>query len=554
MRKKWTKAAAVLLSATMIAGLAGCGSKEAESTEVTEAAEETTETSEAAGEETTEAASGERETGMADSVTIALSSDCGDLAPWTGGNGSRGAVIYNIYETLAVMETRGEDLVPVIMKSYEEVEDRVYDIEIWDNIYDTDGNHMTAEDVAWCYQQIIGSSTFAREAPLMSAEAVDDYVVEFKFSESMGLSTLDICMYDIPLVTKAAYEASADGMATQPVGTKGYIVKSFTPGSTIELEYAGSYWQDDALTASSSAHNVKNITYQIITEASQHAIALETGTVDTSTAVAEVDMYHFQEGGDYAENYSIEPYTDNLVDRLYLNCNPGGLLDNVDLRKAICYALDNDGINDVTYGGRAYVAKVIGSRLCMDYNEAWETEGCYEYDPDAAKEALTASGYNGETLRLLVRNEDDYKTMAQMVQSYLGEVGINVEVTSYESAILDTIIDDPDTWEMLIDCCGTEDYIVNDWGHWMSAEAYYGHTKNFVYDDKLQEMYSTCASVEGYSEELTNEIWEYVKENAYIYPLVQDNLSLVYNSSKIAELKYDYKGNIYPNACIYYVD
>lgn len=50
---------------------------------------------------------------------------------------------------------------------------------------------------------------------------------------------------ECPIVTQAAYEASPDQMAVDPVTTSPYRVTSYQTGSKITMEYTGAYWQTD---------------------------------------------------------------------------------------------------------------------------------------------------------------------------------------------------------------------------------------------------------------------------------------------------------------------
>ena len=54
-----------------------------------------------------------------------------------------------LYEYLIDRNEFGGEMVGCMMKSYEKVGENTYNLTIYDYIYDTAGNHITASDVAF---------------------------------------------------------------------------------------------------------------------------------------------------------------------------------------------------------------------------------------------------------------------------------------------------------------------------------------------------------------------------------------------------------------------
>ena len=75
-------------------------------------------------------------------------------------------------------------------------------------------------------------------------EAISDYVTRFTFT-ALASGDLDALLMECPIVTQAAYEASPDQMATDPVTTSAYKVVEYVSGSKIVYENTGNYWQTD---------------------------------------------------------------------------------------------------------------------------------------------------------------------------------------------------------------------------------------------------------------------------------------------------------------------
>jgi len=84
-------------------------------------------------------------------VDIAIGADPADLSPFVGMSMGRIAVLKTIYEYLIEVDSMGGKAVPMIAKSWEKTGDKLYKVTIFDNVFDSAGNHITAADVAWSY-------------------------------------------------------------------------------------------------------------------------------------------------------------------------------------------------------------------------------------------------------------------------------------------------------------------------------------------------------------------------------------------------------------------
>ena len=78
--------------------------------------------------------------------------------------------------------------------------------------------------------------------------------------------------------------------------------------------------------------------------------------------------------------------------------------------------------------GYATVASSYMPEICVGYDPEMERPA---YDPDYAKQLLEEAGYaDGFNLRIDARSDSDFNAdqVAQAIASYLGKVGITVEV------------------------------------------------------------------------------------------------------------------------------
>lgn len=223
-------------------------------------------------------------------------------------------------------------------------------------------------------------------------------------------------------------------MATTPVGTSAYLVENYVPGSEIIMKDTGNYWQtDESLIHGTSVHNVSEIKFSVITEASQHTVALQTGAVDISNGVPDTDIEKFRDGGEFSEGNAVGVVLDNLSYDVEYNMSDSSVFkDDENLRLALAYAIDKEGVNIGAFNGNGMAVKDFANATYPDYNPEWDNEDYYDYDVDKAKEYLAQSNYDGSTLRLEYINSGMSEMISQLLQAYWGQIGVNVELIGYD--------------------------------------------------------------------------------------------------------------------------
>jgi len=484
-----------------------------------------------------------------DKVTVALSSDPSDLGPTGWGDNSAQYVQPNIYDNL--FDFRDNEYVPIIAKGYEEVDDLHWNVEIYDYVQDSAGNPITADDIIFSYQLLLDSGKAAKFDSFESIDKVDDYTVQFTWTKTIdSVGELEWVWCRCFIVSEAAYEAAGGTMSSSPVGTGAYTVTEYVPGAKIVLDANDNYWQTDELRDEQHMANVQTIEYDIITEASQHVIALSTDTVQYSEYVPNENLADFEEGGKYAEGHTVYETMGSALQVLFPNVSKGATADE-NFRKAIFYAIDNESI--ATAIGTVDAAKAFGTPFFSDYYEAWESaEGNYiaEYNLEKAQEYLAQSSYNGETLSLLCPADDVSKKDAQMVQILLLQIGINVEINAEEGNLVDTDMRDPEKWDLLIKDIGGGSQI-GEYNRPMNYEEF-GTDLNLamVHDETLQELLLTAATVEGHTEENMTALHQYVLDNAYYYALHAPRMTAVH-STIFESLMFREHEFLRPGSCTY---
>lgn len=535
MKKVLSLVLATLLATTMI----GCGNANVESTTDQTDVKETQVELGSAGDisENTETSA------QVEEVSVAISYDVSNLAPFTSATSGRLSLIQTLYEYLAYYDVDSDTgLSGILMKECEKIDNYTTRVTIYDYIYDSAGNHLTASDVAFSFNTWAEAGNSVKCKLLDSCTVVDEYTVDIKLNtDSVGDVENMMCGL-VPIVTQAAYEASDDGMIEKVVSTSPYIVTDYVEGSTLTVEKNPNYWQTNEDLVSPFSHaNADKIVFHIVTEASQVSTNLETDVVDIAANMASSEVGRFQN----ADGYNVYAIAGTNFNWITFNCSEEGMFyNNPDFRKAICYAIDANGIIEGVFNGGAKLSKAYANPECIDYNSEWDSEEYYEYNIEKAKELLASSGADiSKTIRIMYPQTTNNKSMAQIIQSYLLELGLNCELLGYESALYQTYKYEAGEWDIILDQKQSVDYVTS----LASTLQVSGDTPAIclVNDEKMQDLAVLVQSNEGHTAENVNEYMEYVKEQCYVYAICQENFYHVTESS-VNGIVTNFKGWLLP--------
>ena len=521
MKKQIT--ALFLIVALVAALLCGCGSTAstdtAASTEAASAdAAETAEAAEPAVEIQTEATSSDVVSAHVDVMNIASDRDPTNMGPWAGNMGGASAQIPLVYQTLQIMELNSE-AEPCLAKTVTRIDAQTYDVELFDYIYDSEGNHMTSADIAWGVDKAKEIGKASQVKTVDSIEITGDYTFTVHFKDTVADGDADNFFCQVFFVTQAAYEAEGNDMAQHPIGTAQYAMTNYVGGSVITFELRDDYWQtDEQYIARSSEAHADTINFQIITEALQRAIAIESGTLDYGSVTLN-DKERLE-----SEGYGIVPVPDNLTYMIFLNMDEASVLSsNKELRQAILYGIDNEGISELyTAADSVPVYDISNSNYADYYEEEYKSAGdYYTYDAAKAQELLAASGFDG-TLTLICSSDEGSVQIAESIKIYLDMLGINVEIESYQSNMMSDVSADPANWDIYLLQYASTDYAVNVWEKVLNASKYkWGGTINFVMDEEVQTGLQEVRSTDGHTKEGVIAFHNYLVDQAWCKGLIQ---------------------------------
>ncbi len=335
-----------------------------------------------------------------------------------------------IYETLFTVDAKTRTVVPVLAESVETPDDSTYIFHLRKGVKFHNGEEMTAEDVVFSLRRATdpAQSVFAKSHGAWidreGFEVIDRYTVKVRSKGPQGgvMNSLK-CPYADILSKKAVLEAGADYFR-RPVGTGPYRLVNWVKGEKAELEFFPDYWGERPY--------AKKITFVVLPDDSTRVIALETGKVDMIYAVPPADYERLRDSPDV----KVVKTPGLVLLHLAMNTQSPKLADPR-VRLALEYAIDKDAYNQVVYGGNAVTPRgpLPDGSLYLPANiSAWPR------DPAKARALLDEAGVKSLDLNLWVMNASDRINGATVLQSMLAPLGVNLNVSVYENAVINDMV------------------------------------------------------------------------------------------------------------------
>ena len=536
--KKVKRMLAVLLAGAMVVSTAACGGNKDADTK------SSTDSGDGAADQKTVAADAEE-----GALVVGIYGGLDSLNPWTSGRITKDMVTYVLYETLASCQSGSKDLDNILMKGYEKVDDNTFDVEIYDYIKDAEGNAITAADVVFSFEQYMQNWATTVEA----VTAKDDYHVEQKLNTTAA-GAFEYIVCKVPIASEKAYNDSADQFASTSCGTLPYTVaggKDYVNGTKIVARKTGTYWQtDESLIYPGSAANAEVIQFDILEEPTQMALAVEEGRIQFAQYI-DPSLLDEVAAKDNLELCMVPSSEDRGIMLCMTEDSP--FYDNLALRQAVLYAIDNEAVAEACgYGyGSPSIVTCGNADLTIGYDSSWETKP-YDYDPDKARELLKEAGYDEGKLhlRLLCNNNKTITTMWQIIQANLLDVGIDAELNVCEGTTYGSYRDGTSgQYELAYAGPGNGGYVTSDlWNTLFNRKNYAsGATWAGAKDDKLQELYDKIAAPDGYTQDNINAFYEYITDNAYYYRIYDLPEYAAYDKEAVSDYFVDWNRFIRAN-------
>ncbi|WP_010647834.1 oligopeptide ABC transporter substrate-binding protein [Oceanobacillus massiliensis] len=339
-----------------------------------------------------------------------------------------------------------------------------FTITIGDNVNWHDGEPVKAEDLEFAYEVIgdpeytgvryyavenvvgIDEYTAGEAEKISGVEVVDEKTIKLTFKEP-NPSLLASGIWDSPMPKHifqdipVAEMAESDEVRKNPIGFGPFVVDTIVPGESVTYTAFEDYWQ--------GTPKLDGITLKVIAPQTV-AQALETGEVDM------VDAFPADQYPDVAETLNnVEFLGQTDLAYTYIGfklghydaeagenvTDPDAKMADVNLRRAMWHAVDNDALGEQFYKGLRWAGTTLIVPSFPDYHDS--TIEVPTYDPDEANKILDEAGYedvdgdgvredlNGEELVINFASMSGGDTAEPIAQYYMqawAQVGLNVQL------------------------------------------------------------------------------------------------------------------------------
>lgn len=350
------------------------------------------------------------------SIVAALPTDPTSMDPLQSGSLVVLSVFFHTFDQLTTITPEG-DLEGRLATEWTPNDDLTqWDFTLVDGVEASNGEAITADDVVFSYETILGDPSSENHAYLSSletVEAIDERTVRFHMNAPFSAFPRNTSL--ISIVPADTYEEmGAAEFAQEPVGSGPYVFERIQKGVSYDLARSDGYWGD--------APAIESISLQPVASDESRV----NGVLSGSLEVAQIGPTQVSSVEDSAQATVFSELSNGVV-FLGVNSTEGALTDPL-VREAVSSAIDKSAIAENLLMGLAEPATTMLAPAVEGFSEEVTDTG---YDPDRAKDLLDEAGYDGEVIAL------DYATdgriplsseVAQTIQGFLEEVGITVQM------------------------------------------------------------------------------------------------------------------------------
>ncbi|MBM7643235.1 oligopeptide ABC transporter substrate-binding protein [Streptococcus loxodontisalivarius] len=432
------------------------------------------------------------------------------------------------------------------------IDDYIYTIESMTSKDYTGKRYGTA------FTNIVGAEEYhnGTATSISGLKKIDDYTVEVSVKEmtpSMELAGGDIPSYVTPKhifkdIAVKDWETSDYARTNKFVGMGPFTVDNVVTGESITYKANPNYYKGTLKISSLKADIVSPDTIVSEVKAGKYDIA----SMPTDQYTSYNDLDNITLLGQIDSSYEYISFNfgkwDSEKGENVMNDN--AKMNNVKLRQAIGYAIDNKTAGEKLYNGLYLPATTAIISFFGDLHD--DSLKGYTYDPEKAEKLLDEAGYkdtdndgyredpDGKAFKISLAARTRTDANEKLIQQYIAwwkEVGLDVELyggkTMELNAFYDAIQSNDSNIDMFIGGWSTG-YDPNPEGTWgPKAEFNMSRYVNATGTEIMDKMNSKEAFDEKTNKELYDDWQEYVQDEAFFIPTFESvNLTAVNNRVK----------------------
>ena len=435
----------LLLTAAMVAGLAGCGSSAAKETTAASDNNQTTAESTEAGSTTGEKI-----------LKVQVGPDPETVDPALNSTVDGGNMILHAFEGLLTLDENGQ-LKEGQAESWETSEDGLtWTFHLRDGLKWSDGTDLTAKDFVYSWQRVCDPNVAApyAETVLGMVKGYDEAVagditkldVQAPDEKTVVVNLANPCPYFGELaafatlnpVQQATVEANGDAWATSAdtyISNGPFMMTEWVPGSHITFSKNPNYWNAEAI-------KLDKLEFELIEDSNAAYSAYTSGEVDMIKDVPIEEIPSLQGNDDF--------HVDPIIGTYYVSLNlQKEYFQDARVRKALSLAIDRNYVANTLMQGTYSPASSIVGPGWLDTDGSSFAENAnggtpyidndnFDANLEEAKKLLEEAGYpNGEgfpQIEYTTNDADYHKVVAEYLQQAWAAIGIDLKVNIVEWA------------------------------------------------------------------------------------------------------------------------
>jgi peptide/nickel transport system substrate-binding protein len=389
------------------------------------------------------------ETGEPSLLVVGLAAAPVTLDPADHRSRESETVIRNMFDGLVTRDTQS-GVHEELAATANWLDDVTLEVQLREGVLFHDGEEMTADDVVYTFDRIIQENaieypephTSPRKgliAPLESIEKIDDYTVHMHFSGPWP-PAMQLLVHQQIVPQHYLETVGTEGLVNQPVGAGPFrFVEAGSGLEEIVLERFDDYYGGAPTLEPVGPACVDRVVFRVIPEASTRVAALLAGEVDIIQLVPP-DLIATLEGN---PDIQVKTAAGTQPKWLELNVNQPPF-DDVNVRKALNFAVDKQLIIDAIYNGRAVA---LPGPLSPYNNFVNQSLTPYPYDPEQALALLQEAGWtdsdrdgvldrDGNPFTFTIDTLEEWRDLAEAVAAQLQEIGLDANVRFWEYSVV----------------------------------------------------------------------------------------------------------------------
>ncbi|MGE3796555.1 MAG: ABC transporter substrate-binding protein [Thermomicrobiales bacterium] len=328
----------------------------------------------------------------------------------------------NIFDRLMRLDPSTSEPVPSLAETYDVSEDGlVYTFKLRSGVRFTNGRELSSADVKYSFERILDPNVPAVAKgyfnQLASIETPDELTVVLNYSQPFAPLLLALCRLETAIVPQEVVE-DTETWEQFPVGSGPYILESNVKDQMAVLVRNEDYWEE-------GLPILAKIEHRIIPQPETAMANIRTGDIH-ATEVQAKDMESL------ADADGVVPTLVTSANWPHLSMNTQvAPFDDLLVRQAIRVGFNRADVQQASF----FNTGIVSNTMLPEGNPYRANPEGWDYDPDLARELLAEAGLAdgfSATLRI-ISNTGWAVSASQIVQAYLGELGIQIEIEPIES-------------------------------------------------------------------------------------------------------------------------